>query len=288
MSCDDAPREAVWTYWEDGPRTKRAAYLDVCLETIRRQAGPLEVHLLGRDDVTRWLPDVDIERWHRLPAPNYRSDYVRSRVLHRHGGIWIDIDTVAMSPLSGLLEEIDDTGVVSFGKEVGRFFGGLCAAAPGLEFTEAWAAGQDAVLDSTSDWSTLGYAALAQDVTWGLARDRPWKALPASRVAPVPWYQWRRFFSRFETPRRLTDDNPITIVLWNAVMAPRLKRYDRAMLLSSRILLARLLRIALGISRPTDEDDALTRLHVLSELRFHTVGQQVESTLRRATKSDPL
>ena len=106
-------------------------YLDLCLETIaasRRAAGAARA--VAPDAIT-WLPDLDVDRWESLPAPNYRSDYVRSRVLQRYGGVWMDVDTVALSPLSQLLDELDDTGMVCFGKEFGRFFGGLCAAAPG-------------------------------------------------------------------------------------------------------------------------------------------------------------
>lgn len=271
---------AVWTYWEDPPGGARPAYLDLCLETIRAHSASLEVRLLGREDVKSWLPDLDAERWHRLPAPNYRSDYLRSRVLQRYGGIWIDIDTIAMSALTELLDEIDHTGTVSFGRELGRFFGGLCAAVPGAAFVDAWVEEQDRVLSRSDDWSTLGYAALAQDVTWHMARRFPWKALPMDRVAPIPWYQWRRFLSRVEPPKELLSRSPITIVLWNAVMAPYLRRFDREQLLGSRILLARLLRISLGMSEQEEEDDALTRLAFLSKLRFRPTGQRLEKAAR--------
>jgi hypothetical protein len=184
-------------------------------------------------------------------------------------------------PLGFLLDELDGTGMVCFGKEVHRFFGGLCAAAPGTPFVDAWVERQDRALSRVADWSTLSYAGLAQDVTWKLARDVPWKAIPMPRVAPVPWYQWRRFFSRVESPRRLLEGAPDTVVLWNAIMAPRLRHYTRAQLLRSRILLSRLLRIGLGISSVDDEVDAWTRLHALSRLRFSESGQRAESSIRR-------
>ncbi|HLX88701.1 MAG TPA: glycosyltransferase, partial [Acidimicrobiales bacterium] len=247
----------AWTYWENRPGRQRSAYLDLCLETIARHAPPLELRCLSVDDTPALLPDLDVERWRALPAPNYRSDYVRSRVLERYGGIWIDIDTIALAPLTGLLDELDDTGTVCFGREVGRFFGGLCAAAPGSPFMRRWAEEQDKALDRCADWSTMNYAALAQDVTWHIARDIPWKALPMARVAPIPWFQWRRFFSRVESPRRVLGGAPITVVLWNAVMAPTLRPMDHEALLRSRMLVCRLLRIGLGRSAPDEEDGPL-------------------------------
>lgn len=275
------PAAVVWAYWENGRRPRRSEYLDLCVETIERHVAPLELRVLSRDDAVTWLPDLDVERWESLPAPNFRSDYVRSRLLQRYGGIWIDVDTVALSPLSLLLGELDDTGMVCFGKEFGRFFGGLCAAAPATEFVDAWVEGQDRALSRRADWADLPYPALAQGVTWELARSLPWKALPMERVAPVPWYQWRRFFSRIESPVRLLEASPITVVLWNVVMGPVLRDQTRTELLAGRTLLSRLLRMGLGQSTASDEEDSWTRLHALSSLRFSLPGQRLESTFRR-------
>jgi hypothetical protein len=260
-------------------------YLDLCLETIGRHAAPLELRLLGRDDAVRWLPDIDLERWESLPAPNYRSDYVRSRLLQRYGGVWMDVDTVALAPLSQLLDEVDHTGMACFGRELGRFFGGLCAAAPGSPFVDAWVEGQDRALDRYPDRARMPYAALAQDVTWEIARRLPWNSLPMARVAPVPWYEWRRFFSRVESPGRLLHAAPVTVVLWNAVMAPLLRSRDRADILADRMLLSRLLRIGLGRSRPEDEEDAWTRLAWAGRLRFSLPGRRIESGARRVLRA---
>ncbi|HEY5024079.1 MAG TPA: capsular polysaccharide synthesis protein [Acidimicrobiales bacterium] len=275
------PAAVVWAYWENHRRARRSEYLDLCVDTIERHVAPLELRVLSRHDAVTWLPDLDVERWESLPAPNFRSDYVRSRLLQRYGGIWIDVDTVALSPLTQLLDELDDTGMVCFGKEFGRFFGGLCAAAPGTAFVDAWVEGQDKALSRRTDWTDLPYPALAQDVTWELARRLRWKALPMERVAPVPWYEWRRFFSRLESPRRLLEASPITVVLWNVVMGPILRDQTRTELLAGRTLLSRLLRLGLGHSTAPEEEDGWTRLHALSSVRFSLPGQRLESTLRR-------
>ena len=201
-------------------------------------------------------------------------------MLQRYGGIWVDIDTVVLSPLSELLDHLDSTGMACWGLELGRCFTNLCAASPGAAFVDAWVGKQDEVLDRSRIWSDLGYSALAQDVSWDLARNLPWKSLPMNRVAPIPWYQWRRFLSRTESPGRLLAPRPVTFVLWNALMAMPLRRYDHVQLLASRILVARLLRIGLGLSEPTEEEDAWTWFHGLSALRFSNFGQRVETSAR--------
>lgn len=270
----------VWSYWETRPGRVRPPYLDLCLETIQRHAGPLEVRCLDAESSLEVLPEIDVGRWAALPAPNFRSDYVRSRVLRRFGGIWVDVDTVVLGPLQELWDELDDSGTVSFGREVGRFFGGLCAARAGAPFTEQWAGGQDRALDQSSDWSSLPYAALAQDVTWHVARQERWKALPTDRVAPVPWFEWRRFLSRLESPRRVLAGRPVTVVLWNSVMAPYLRGLSHDEVLRSRMLVSRLLRIGLGRSEAADEEDRYTALHRISELRFSDRGRRIESAVR--------
>jgi len=275
---------AIWTYWEDVPGRTRAPYLDLCLETIRFNSGGMEVRVMSRDDVQGWLPELDSATWYKLPAPNYRSDYVRSRVLDRYGGIWIDVDTIAVAPLTGLLAEIDHSGIVCWGTELGRCFTNLCAASPRAPFVEAWARRQDEALGRSDDWAHLQYSELAQNVTWDLARELPWKAVPMSRVAPIPWYEWRRFLSRFDSPSRIQAGEPIAIVLWNAVMGPALAGATSSELMKSRSLLGRLFRIGMGISRWEEEEDVFTKLQALSDLRFSLNGQRVELNLRRVIR----
>ena len=157
----------------------------------------------------------------------------------------------------------------------------------GVAFVDDWVANQDKALERFQDWSTLPYATLAQDVTWELARTHPWKALAMEKVAPIPWYQWRRFFSRLESPKKLLGPSPITVVLWNAVMAPGLRSQDRAEVLASKMLLSRLLRVGLGMSEGDDEEDGWTKLSALSAMRFSVTGQRIESTADAPCRHDP-
>lgn len=272
----------IWAYWEDLPGRRRSSYLDLCLETVRRHAGGTPLQLLDRGSVLEWLPDLDQRVWERLPAPYLRADYARSRLLHRYGGLWTDVDVIAVAPLGKLLGALDEAEMAGWGREFGRFFIGLCAARPGGVFTADWIDGQDATLATNDDWDRLPYRALGQDVVWGLAQRHAWSSWPAGQVAPVPWYQWRRFFSRVESPTRLLAARTATVVLWNASMGPRLEGARRSDLLEGSTLLSRLLRIGLGLTDAAEEERLWTHLHRLSDLRFTRAGQSVEVNLRRA------
>src|SRR2546428_6604083 len=90
----------LWMYWEDVEAGhKRPPYLDLCLETVRKNAGSPTLHLLDQDSVPDWLPDLPDGVWRRLPTPVYRADYARTRLIHRYGGLWLDFDVIVMAPL---------------------------------------------------------------------------------------------------------------------------------------------------------------------------------------------
>jgi capsular polysaccharide synthesis protein len=274
--------DAVWMYWEDVPGTTRAPYLSLCLETVRRHAGRMDVRVLDQDSVFTWLPDLDADLWRRLPAPNYRSDYARTRLVHRYGGLWLDIDLVAVGSLESLMRPLDRYDLAGYGRELGRFYSNLFAARAGSEFVRRWLEAQDDELRRTTDLASMRWAALAQDVVLPIARSVPYYNIPASDVAPVWWYEWRRFMSRLESPGRILGDGTVTVMLWNKVMGPELADASEQDLLAGRSLLSRLLRIGLGQSTLEDERDLWTRAHRLSDVRFSRAGQALERRLRVA------
>src|SRR5437667_2135544 len=51
-------RWPIWMYWEDPPGRGRPPYLDLCLESIRRQSSGLDVRVVSRDGLVDLLPDL--------------------------------------------------------------------------------------------------------------------------------------------------------------------------------------------------------------------------------------
>jgi hypothetical protein len=269
-------------YWEDFPGGRRPPYLDLCLETIRDRAGSLDVCVVERESVFDWLPDLDPTLWNALPNPVMRSDFARTRLVHRYGGLWLDADVIAMRPLDPLIAPLSTVDVVGWGFELGgRFYNNLFAARPGAELMGRWVEEQDRTLRDSQDWGRLAWGALGQDIMWPLGRRYGYHSLPIARIAPIPWYSWRRLISRTESPRRTLLDEPWTIMLWNSAMAPRIAHLSLSDLAESPILLARLLRIALHRSSVEAESRGWARLSALSSIRFSTNGRRLESRARR-------
>jgi hypothetical protein len=102
-------------YSEDAPGQPRPAYLDLCLETIPVPAEGCDLHLLDESKAFEWLPDLDERMWNRLPSPALRADYIRTSLVYRHGGLWLDSDLIALSPIREIFHWLDEHEIVGWG-----------------------------------------------------------------------------------------------------------------------------------------------------------------------------
>ena len=265
----------VWTYWEyKNRRGARPAYLDLCTESVRGHLGPLTLELVDQDSIFEWLPDLDADTWRRLPGPSWRSDYGRARLGARYGGIYLDVDCVVVDDLGRLLEPLGRCDFASWGREAGgRMYDGLFAARPGARLLEEWAEAQDRALHEVADWTRLPWSFLGQDLLGPVASRVEYHNYPLATIAPVMWYEWRRFLSKVASPARLFAHRPHTVMLWNGFMARPLREITSDELLRGNALLSRVLRIGLGRTTPDQELDGWTRLHHLADLRFSRFGR---------------
>lgn len=193
----------------------------------------------------------------------------------------MDSDLIALRPIKEVFDWLDKHEIVGWGREFNDFKVNLFAAQAGSAFLDEWIAGQDALLQKSADWSAFRWRALSSDIAWPLAQAHSLGWIPSGRIAPVYWPAWRKFLSRLATPERVLADSPITIMLFNAVMGPPLRALSREELLRSRMLVSRLLRIALGISTLDRELDLYTRFHVLADVRHSSLARLARRVLSR-------
>jgi hypothetical protein len=282
-------RTPVFMYWEDLPGRTCPAYLDLCLETIRRHVGSdMELHVLDQDTIFDWIPDLDRSIWRRLPLPAKRSDYARTRLTYHHGGLWLDADTIAMAPLGPLTAYVADHDLACWGRDVdGRFFSSLIVARAGAPLIAKWIEAQDRALAESDDWGQLSWSALVADAFGPFMGDDRYGNVPSSKIAPVLWNDWKRFFSPFQSPAPVLADAPILITLYNKGMGPILEDRSAAELRGAKSLLSRLYRIALGESTLEDELDLATRFSKVSDLRYSLNGRRIERRVRRLLFGKP-
>ena len=237
----------IWMYWDQGANAQRAAYLDLCEQSIRRHAGDLHVRVLNAETARALVTDLP-RQWEQL-SPVHRSDVLRAHLLHEYGGVWIDADVVAVRPIRDLADAVVDCDFATFPDRDDAYIGVMLAARGSL-VARAWAEGQRALLDDgvNPGWETLGSGALMPAL-----RKFGGNMLPIEKVYPVEWRDWRLFMSPTYPLARVVAGNPVLVSFYNALMGPVLAEVTQEQIQRSRRLYARILRYAYSNRMPRTE-----------------------------------
>jgi hypothetical protein len=125
-------RTRVFTFWE--PRALLTPYLRLCMQTWPAALAEHEIVVLDHERVGEYLDEApyDMELLRRLRAP-IQKDAIMIAVLRRHGGVFIDADTIAVGDIAPLLEQLDRSEVVMFGSHLA-----MVAARAGAALLEGW------------------------------------------------------------------------------------------------------------------------------------------------------
>ena len=242
--------KTIWMYWENRKGDPRPAYLDLCLETIRRHSPSYDIVLLNERTVRDRLPGLreDIFRTHEIA---HRADYIRAHIVYEYGGVWLDSDIVLLKQIhvEEALATYDFAGCgIEYGKPSIWFF----AANKGAPVLGKWIEGMDDVLDRKKrnplsifrsyrfKWAELGY-----DILWRLFEASDYYHYDFKRFAPIRWDAWKEFFRKDIEPGEIVDDETIAVMLYNKFMFEPLRNVTREEALASGTLLGKLFRLSL-------------------------------------------
>ena len=244
----------VWCLWE--PPGTLPDYLKLCLGTIDRNAGAT-VRLLTASDVKTLAPDMRPDLAARVKSIAQQADYYRTHLLLAQGGLWLDLDIVVLKPLDFAFDLVEQNDLVARQSIKGHTSNNFLGAPPGSPIIAECIRRQETILRSLNPgqelpWLELGGQTLTKSLAAGKAR-----FLPTETIAPLPSGAAREFLSRFRSPAPLLRGDPATVMLYNAQFPDWLKVASEEQILSSPIMLARLLRIALGISSLSEEHGRL-------------------------------
>lgn len=122
----------IFTFWE--PRDALVPYLALCMKTWERALHAYDVVVLDYQNLPRYLEDgaLDLETLRRLPL-QMQKDAVMVAVLHRHGGLFLDADTLAVADIAPFLAFLDRSETVSFDMHLA-----CVAARPGARLLDHW------------------------------------------------------------------------------------------------------------------------------------------------------
>ncbi len=243
----------IWLYWETLPGREKPAHIDLSHESFMRHEGRENVCIVSPENLDFWLPGIDRELLDRLPDPARRADYIRLRLLHRHGGLWFDSDFICLRPLAPLREHIQP-GYLSclYDQAHGEAGNPILGALSGTPIVESLMNAQDEILKGRDQadpaWNALGGGVMEAHLS-----DRRYLALPAEQLVPYIWWDRERLLSRHAPIEHALRNYPIGVLYNHQLIGPYLSRYSREDLLKSDLLFSRLLRIALGLSTAQEE-----------------------------------
>jgi hypothetical protein len=106
-------RPILWMYWENiGGKTK-PVYLDMCYKTVQKYCvNDFKIILVDNINVNKYLPNLrnDIAK---LPIA-LKVDYIRLKLLHTYGGLWLDQDLIVLKSLKTFTDKLKDFDFVGF------------------------------------------------------------------------------------------------------------------------------------------------------------------------------
>ncbi|MCW5716530.1 MAG: hypothetical protein KIS68_01745 [Bauldia sp.] len=110
-------RPPIFTFWE--PRGAVLPYLQLCRETWRRGLFDSEVITLDYANVDDYVEPgtLDMPTLKRLSLP-LQKDAVMIAVLLRHGGLFLDMDTLVVRDISPVIHTLDRTEMFCFGGNI--------------------------------------------------------------------------------------------------------------------------------------------------------------------------
>ena len=275
-------QRTIWCLWE--PPGRLPGYLRACLRTIERSAG-VPVRLLDAADVEALAPSMRPELAERIIDIGQRSDYYRSHLLAAQGGVWLDIDIIVFRNLGFLFDLLEHHELVSRRRVAGNASTNLLGARAGSPIMLRWIERQEEIVERLAPGEELPWTALGATALNEAIGEADVHLLPSHVVAPVPWTQSDQFISRFGDVRTALEQDPVTVMLYNARFPDWLRSATEDEVLASPLLVSRLLRIALGMSSVDDERRWIDPFGRVVESLGRTVSRGLARARRGASPS---
>lgn len=224
----------IWLYWENVYSTSMPDYIQLCKETIEAQAGDWDVVLLSPDNVREYIVGLR-DDFFDIPEVAHKADYIRGAVLEQHGGLWMDIDTIALRPLSLIADLLPLRGAVFYGWQSFRPSIGLIASEAGHPLIAQWKQLMDETLDSdlSQRWAGIGY-----DLLWPLAKEIPYTHIAHTICAPTHYTETSKFVEDIE-PEKVLRTETVVMQLYNKMFFKTYGSMGREEILRSDSLIAR-------------------------------------------------
>lgn len=165
--------------------------------------------------MNEYLPDLP-DAIHGIGELAHKADMIRTRLIARYGGMWLDSDALVMRDLNWLFDFLSEYDFVGFNTrgEITEERQGLSVncfvARPRGEVVSRWVEAQNAKLEKREfRWGEIGTELLDPIC---LEHRTKVKMLRFQLICPVPWKEVRLFGSRWRTPRKTLNQAHVVML----------------------------------------------------------------------------
>lgn len=111
-------KKRIFTFWENTKGTHMPAYINMCMETWVKNIPGLELVVLNFDNLFDWLDEDYVKKsdFKRVSLAQAK-DIISYGIIYKHGGIFLDADTIAVKDIFDELELMDEEKLYLFGSD---------------------------------------------------------------------------------------------------------------------------------------------------------------------------
>ncbi|WP_031435235.1 capsular polysaccharide synthesis protein [Methylomarinum vadi] len=248
----------IWMYWESIGNNAMPDHIKLCIRTIENNKGVSNLYLLNPNNIGEFLPDLRPE-WFQLKKAAHKADYIRTRLVHKYGGMWLDCDMAALNSLDPLFDLPDeyDYACQNIGTSIGCF-----VARPGCRLLDTIISAQDDIISenlSGFSWNGIGNELLKK-----FGQEYPHLRWSKCYLDEIDGGKVSKLMSRKEQFSDNISDETIIFHFCNEASGYFLRKLNENALLSSDRLVSKIFRKALKIEKePSKLTQLLTKLNLL-------------------------
>lgn len=242
----------IWMYWENTIGKSIPPIIDLCIKTIDKHKGGLTLNVLNPETIESFLPDLRPE-WHSLKRAAHKADYIRTRLVHKYGGMWLDSDMIALRNLESLFNfpEEYDYACQNIGSSIGCF-----VARPGCKILGDVIIAQDKIL--TNNINNFQWNGIGNELLKKYGENYPYYQWPKWFLDEIAGGKISKLISKKETTEDNVSGNAVIFHLCNEASGPYLQKLNEKVLLNSNMLISQILRASFEIEAPNQKNSVIS------------------------------
>lgn len=246
----------VWTYWHD--LNDVPPFIHLCFMTMKKHLKDpnFDLRILDKKSLLTILPDLREDLWDLKNEKDLsnnvlhiaaQSDYFRTLLLKRFGGVWIDADTIVIKSFDYIqyvytmgydfAARLNESGYISVSFMFSQAYGEVVGSLLNLQDLMLNA---KKIIPSGSSFASRPLTGLCLDC--GL----PFKQIQSEMICPIVFKEWSKYFdTTIEIP---LSAGTMSFCLYNRAFPKFFREMPEEKILGRDWLISKIFRYSLGFS----------------------------------------